>query len=108
MIDKPSDKEQEYFLKLEMERLKKLREQHMEELAEEERRELKEMHWLHCAKCGQKMEVTQLGSVEVEICPDCGGIYLDAGEVDKIVEEKGREMFAGALGRLRAVWRGWD
>jgi hypothetical protein len=104
MIDRPSEKEQEYFLKLEAERLKRLREEHIRQMAEEERRRLKELHWLHCAKCGQSMETTRLGVVEIEICPDCGGVYLDAGELDKIVEEQGREKFAGALGRLRALW----
>jgi hypothetical protein len=106
MIDKPSDKEQEYFLKIEMERLKKLREEHLAQMAEGERRKQKELHWLRCAKCGQRMESTRLGGVEVEICPDCGGVYLDAGELDKVVDEQGRERFGGAISKLRSLWGG--
>lgn len=104
MIQKPSDKEQEYFLNLELERLRKLREEHRQKLAEEEREKLKELHHLHCAKCGQKMEVTHFEGVEVEVCPDCGGIYLDSGELDKVIEERRRGPFSDALGQLRKLW----
>ena len=104
MIDRPSEKEQEYFLRLELERIKKLREAHRAKTAEEERQRLKELHFMHCPKCGQQMELAHLGEIEVELCPDCGGVFLDAGELDKVVEDRHRERFSGALGRLRALW----
>lgn len=104
MLDKPSDKEQEYFIQREMERIKQLRDEHRRQVAEEEREKLKALHYLHCAKCGQSMATTKLGSVEVEVCPGCGGMYLDAGELDKLVDEQGRERFGGALNRLRGLW----
>ncbi len=105
MIDKPSDKEQEYFLRKELERIKALREEHQQEQAEQERVRLKELHFMHCAKCGQKMTPTSLGGVEIELCPDCGGIYLDAGELDKIVDDKKRGPFSSALGSFRKLWK---
>ncbi|MGE5235872.1 MAG: zf-TFIIB domain-containing protein [Acidobacteriota bacterium] len=104
MIDRPSDKEQEYFIRLEVERLKKLREEHQRAAVEADRRRLRELHHLHCAKCGQKMETTRLGSVEVEICPDCGGMYLDAGELDKLADDKRRGPFSSALASVRRIW----
>ncbi len=104
MTNKPSEKEQEYFVQMELQRLRQLREEHQQRLAVEERARLKELHFLHCAKCGQKMSTTPLGGVEVEVCPDCGGIFLDAGELDRVLAEQNRGPFAGALSTLRRLW----
>lgn len=103
MLQKPSDKEQEYFLQQELQRLRELRDQYRKQLQEEERRKLKELHWLHCPKCGQKMEVSHLEGVEVEVCPACGGIYLDAGELDKVLDSK-RGRVTEALRALRKLF----
>jgi predicted RNA-binding Zn-ribbon protein involved in translation (DUF1610 family) len=105
MIDNPSDKEQEYFLRKELERIKALREEHKQKQAEEERVRMKELHFMHCTKCGQRMATTSFGGVDIEVCPDCGGIYLDAGELDKIVDDKKRGPFAMALGSFRRLWK---
>lgn len=105
MIDRPSDKEQEYFLKKELERLKQLREEHRHKREQEEREKRKDLHWMHCAKCGETMTTTTLGGVEVEVCPDCGGLYLDAGELDKVLEERHRRGFDAALEKLRGIFR---
>jgi acetyl-CoA carboxylase beta subunit len=104
MLQKPSDKEQEYFLAQELARLRELREQYRRQLEEEERRKLKELHWMHCPKCGQKMETSHLSGVEVEVCPACGGIFLDAGELDKVLEESRRSPFAAALAAVRKLF----
>ena len=102
---KPSEKEERYFLEQEAARFRKLHEQHLAETAQEERRKAKELHYLHCAKCGQKMETTFLGGVEVEICPDCGGVYLDAGELDRIIGGNAEQSrFTGALATIRRLW----
>lgn len=104
MIEKPSDKEQEYFLRQEAERLKELREEHRKKVAEAERQRLKELHYLHCPKCGQKMTTTTLNEVEVEVCPGCRGMFLDDGELDKLGGEGTRGRFASALASLRRQW----
>lgn len=99
-----SEKEEEYFLRSEMERLKAIRAEHARQTAAAERARLKELHFMHCAKCGQKLETTTLTDVEVDVCPDCGGIYLDAGELDKLVEESRRGPFANALAAARRIF----
>ncbi|MFH1177595.1 MAG: zf-TFIIB domain-containing protein [Acidobacteriota bacterium] len=104
MIDRPSEKEQEYFLRVELERLKTLRDEHRKKIEQAEREQRKELHYLHCPKCGETMEQTRLEGVEIEVCPDCGGIYLDAGELDKVLDERTRGPVAGALAKLRAIW----
>ena len=104
MVVKPSEKEQEYFIAREVERLKKLQKEHQGKLAGDERQRLKELHFMHCAKCGDNMETTTLAEVEIEVCPSCGGVYLDAGELNKIVNEQVRGPFSKALAYARQLW----
>lgn len=104
MIYNPSEKEQEYFLRKELERLRTLREEHRKKVAEKEREKLKELHFMHCAKCGQVMTTTQLHGIDVEICPGCGGVYLDAGELDRMLADANHGPFTAALGKLRSLW----
>ena len=41
---------------------------------------------MNCPVCDAKLrEVTKMG-VQVDICPDCKGVWLDRGELEKIVE----------------------
>jgi len=35
---------------------------------------------------GKPMEQVALGSVVIDRCPDCGGIWLDAGELEELIE----------------------
>ena len=100
----PSEKEEQYFIEQEMKRLKKLHDEHLREQADEERQRMKELHFMHCTKCGQRMEATLLQGIEIEVCPDCGGIYLDAGELQKIMDEKKWGPISGALSYARKVW----
>lgn len=39
---------------------------------------------LECPACRAFMEPKDIFGVFVDICPDCGGIWLDAGETEKI------------------------
>lgn len=98
---KPSSSEEEYFLRLEAERLRKLGEQHKKDLAEKERKQLKELHYMHCPKCGMELTVATLGGVEIDVCATCRGIFLDAGELDKILEEKRRGPILDTLSKMR-------
>lgn len=104
MVEKPSEKEQEYFLRVEAERLKQLRAEHQARMAEEARRTLKELHFMRCPKCGQELTTTKLGEVEVDVCPGCRGMFLDDGELEKLGEERGRGAFGSALASLRGLW----
>ena len=46
MVQKPSDQEEEYFKRLELEKLKRLRQEAAREMAGKERQDLKELHWM--------------------------------------------------------------
>lgn len=53
--------------------------------AETEKLRLKELHWMHCPKCGQKLATENHGTVEIDLCPSCRGLWLDANELETIV-----------------------
>jgi Zn-finger nucleic acid-binding protein len=37
-----------------------------------------------CVKCTSVLDKASVGDVEVDLCPSCGGLWLDAGELEKI------------------------
>ena len=85
---KPSDSEEEYFKKQEIEKLRKARTEAARQIAEQERHQLKELHWMRCPKCGMELaEVTYRG-VRVDSCFNCSGMYLDKGEMEKAMAYK--------------------
>jgi uncharacterized protein len=61
---------------------------------------LKELHWMHCPKCGQELAAETCDGVEVDVCPSCKGVWLDAGELGTIVESRG-SFFHSCLRILR-------
>ena len=83
---KPNNNEDEYIWVQEMQqRMAKLEKEQQAE-SEAEKRRLKETHWMHCPKCGQKLSPEKCGSVEIDVCPSCKGVWLDKGELGTIVE----------------------
>jgi len=83
---KPTDKEEEYFAKHEYEKLRKQAEARRKTLEAEERQKLRDLHHMHCPKCGMDLATIRLRGVEVDACGACGGLWLDAGELEKLQE----------------------
>ncbi|MDP2876801.1 MAG: zf-TFIIB domain-containing protein [Holophaga sp.] len=83
---KPSNKEEEHFAQMEFERRKHLANAQAEQLAAKEKAELKVLHWMHCPKDGSELLETTLRGVKVDICSTCGGMWLDAGELNSLTE----------------------
>jgi Zn-finger nucleic acid-binding protein len=48
---------------------------------------------MHCPKCGQTLSPEKCGSVEIDVCPSCKGVWLDKGELGTIVESAGQGSF---------------
>ncbi|MBI5819070.1 MAG: zf-TFIIB domain-containing protein [Verrucomicrobia bacterium] len=87
---KPSEAEERYFKTQELQmRMQKLADE-QRATAEAEKRRLKELHWMHCPKCGQQLAAEKYGTVEVDLCPTCKGVWLDAYELETIVESAGQ------------------
>lgn len=80
MEEKPSRNEDEYFVKLDAELLKQRRAELDQVRAQQERT----THYMKCPKDGGDLVERELDQVKVDICPECGGMWLDAGELDLI------------------------
>lgn len=85
MSRKPSESEEEYFARLEFERRKKAEEEKQEKLAATEKKRLKELHHMHCPKCGMDLIEVDYKTLKVDRCSSCDGIWLDAGELEAAV-----------------------
>ena len=78
---KPSRNEDEYFIKLDAERLERKRQQEEARARDAERRS----HHMRCPKCGGHLEAHELQGIEIDTCPDCKGSWYDYGEVRAIL-----------------------
>lgn len=86
----PSNAEDEYFKREEFERKQKLEAEKAAQLAAEEREKLKDLHYMHCPKCGMELIEIDYQGIEVDKCSGCEGIWLDAGELEQVSKfEKG-------------------
>ncbi len=87
---KPSLREEQYFFEQELKKqLAKVR-QEQAAMATADKQRLKELHFMQCPKCGQKLFVEKYGDVEVDVCGGCRGLWLDANELETIVESTKR------------------
>ena len=43
---------------------------------------------MKCPVCKEPMVVLELNEVEIDYCPSCGGIWLDGGELELLIEDK--------------------
>lgn len=52
---------------------------------------------LRCPSCDGAMQEVDKHTVVVDICRDCRGVFLDRGELDRLLDEAGRrEDISGA------------
>ncbi len=100
-IQKPSTAEEEYFKRQEIEKARRMREEDSRRLSEEQRRKAKEVHFMKCPKCGLDLQEITYHQVTLDKCFACGGLWMDAGEMDQI---KGAEA-GGFLTSLRSLFR---
>ena len=90
---KPSEKEEEYFAKMQFEKKKKIEEEKHKKLAAEEKKRLKDLHFMMCPKCGMELIEIDYKNIRIDKCSECDGIWLDAGELDRVskIEKSGMD-----------------
>jgi uncharacterized protein len=96
---KPSEKEEEYFARQMFETKQKVEQEKQQNLAEAERQMAKELHFMKCPKCGMNLVEIDYKSIKVDRCSSCEGIWLDTGELARIVK-----LEKSALDRLFSVF----
>ncbi|MGH7519321.1 MAG: zf-TFIIB domain-containing protein [Gemmatimonadales bacterium] len=90
---KPSKNEEEYFAQQDRELLEQQRKQASAAAADAERR----THLMKCPKDGYDLDTVTLHGVQIETCPRCRGIWLDAGELETIEAHDDRPALLGRL-----------
>ena len=53
---------------------------------------------MNCPKCNVTLTIADRQGVEIDFCPQCRGVWLDRGELDKIIDR-----FANSGGNPAAV-----
>jgi uncharacterized protein len=81
--EKPSRNEDEYFAQQNAELLRKQRSLAEAAALESERKS----HYMKCPKDGHDLASSQYHGVQIETCPHCGGVWLDAGELEVVAHE---------------------
>jgi len=41
---------------------------------------------MKCPNCNANLVMSERSGVEIDYCPECRGVWLDRGELDKIIE----------------------
>ncbi len=41
---------------------------------------------MQCPNDGNTLTMSERGGIEIDYCPECRGVWLDRGELDKIIE----------------------
>lgn len=82
---KPSESEEEYFARKDIERLKALAAERRAKAEAEAIEQRKQLHYMHCPKCGDKLNEISYKQIKVDKCPSCDGIWLDAGELEQVI-----------------------
>ncbi len=85
--NKPSQIEDEYFVREDAEKKRKLAIQARKEKKDHELKELKALHFMHCPKCGLGLQEVKYKHVDVDVCFNCGGVFLDKGDLEHISQK---------------------
>lgn len=94
---KASTSEDEYFVREDAEKKRKLALQAKKDKAAAELKALKVLHWMHCPKCGMDMQEIKFRGVDVDVCFSCNGVFLDQGELEHLEKPESRGVMSAIL-----------
>lgn len=101
MREKTRKNEESYFLEREQELVRTTREQ----LAYQQDASERATHRGKCPRCGVNLQGEQFHGVQVDRCPSCHGIWLEADEIDVVVAHEDRSLLSRVFGDLAAAVR---
>lgn len=89
MTKKGKDFETDYFLHEDSLSKHKIAEEKIKAESAQHEEELKALHYMKCPKCGHDLETKRMSYIDVDQCPSCGALVIEAQNINKfIVEEK--------------------
>ena len=47
---------------------------------------------MQCPSCGTPLTMSERHGIEIDYCPSCRGVWLDRGELDKIIDRIGAQQ----------------
>jgi hypothetical protein len=94
--DKPSHNEDEYFARRDAELLKDQR----AAAAKAARLAERQRHIGKCPKCGADLETVDLHGVQIDRCPEDGGMWLEAGEFEELAKHHDPGFVGRVLGEV--------
>ncbi|MBK7988428.1 MAG: zf-TFIIB domain-containing protein [Ignavibacteria bacterium] len=47
---------------------------------------------MKCPNCNVSLLMTDRNGIEIDYCPECRGVWLDRGELDKIIERSSQNV----------------
>ena len=92
--NKPSRNEEEYFAKLEAERIERKRAEQSKLNESAERKS----HYMRCPKCGGHLKTEEFHRIQVDRCPDCHGVWFDGGEIEAVMQASSQGFLSRTLG----------
>ena len=99
--EKPSRNEDEYFAREDAELLRKQRERAAAASTEAERK----THYMKCPKDGYDLQSSEYHGVTIETCPHCGGMWLDAGELETVAKDDSPNVITRVLSDALSSFR---
>jgi hypothetical protein len=94
---KGSKSEEEYFVREDAEKKRKLALEAAREKVAAEKEKLKQLHWMRCPKCGMDLHEVDFRGIDVDVCFNCNGVFLDQGELAAIVKRETEGVMTSIL-----------
>ena len=63
---------------------------------------------MKCPVCQVELRMSDRQGIEVDYCPQCRGVWLDRGELDKIIERSANELASQHVGDADARERNYE
>lgn len=51
-------------------------------------------NFMNCPTCHTELKMSERSGIEIDYCPQCRGVWLDKGELDKIIERAATESLS--------------
>ncbi len=101
-MNKPSEAEEEYFLREEAARRQREALEQASRLAETEREAAKKLHYMKCPKCGLDLKEINFKGVSIDKCFHCGGLWFDDQELESLIGHEHPNIFSSIVKLFRA------
>lgn len=59
---------------------------------------------MKCPTCDEALAITDRQGIEIDYCPKCRGVWLDRGELDKLIERASASMAPPSQPRRDRDW----